>query len=397
MNDIKVVIDAGHGGSDPGAVANDTNEKDLNLMISKYMYDRFKELGIPVTLTRNTDETLTPDERVSKILSAYGDNKNVIVISNHINSAGGNSEAEGAEVIYALRNEDTLAKNILNELKNAGQKIRTVYQRRLPNDNSKDYYFIHRNTGNTEPVIVEYGYITNKEDLNRIKQNYKKYVDAVVKAVLETKNINISKPEENTKYNFSYVVKSGDSLWEIAMMFDTTVNEIKRLNSLNSDMIMPGETLILPYNNYFPYQVKSGDSLWIIAQKYNVDLDMLKMFNNLETDYLSVGRIIKIPSNTKNPRYIQTYVVKKKDTLWKIARMFNTTVDTIKRLNNLSSNLIRINQVLKLPTSEAYHTVKRGDTLWSIAKMHDMSVEELKRINNLKSDIISIGEKLIII
>ena len=397
MNDIKVVIDAGHGGSDPGAVANDTNEKDLNLMISKYMYDRFKELGIPVTLTRNTDETLTPDERVSKILSAYGDNKNVIVISNHINSAGENSEAEGAEVIYALRNEDTLAKNILSELKKAGQKIRTVYQRRLPNDNSKDYYFIHRNTGNTEPVIVEYGYITNKEDLNRIKQNYKKYVDAVVKAVLETKNINISKPEENTKYNFSYVVKSGDSLWEIAMMFDTTVNEIKRLNSLNSDMIMPGETLILPYNNYFPYQVKSGDSLWIIAQKYNVDLDMLKMFNNLETDYLSVGRIIKIPSNTKNPRYIQTYVVKKKDTLWKIARMFNTTVDTIKRLNNLSSNLIRINQVLKLPTSEAYHTVKRGDTLWSIAKMHDMSVEELKRINNLKSDIISIGEKLIII
>ena len=397
MNDIKVVIDAGHGGSDPGAVANDTNEKDLTLMISKYMYDRFKELGIPVTLTRNTDETLTPDERVSKILSAYGDNKNVIVISNHINSAGENSEAEGAEVIYALRNEDTLAKNILSELKKAGQKIRTVYQRRLPNDNSKDYYFIHRNTGNTEPVIVEYGYITNKEDLNRIKQNYKSYVDAVVKAVLETKNINISKPEENTKYNFSYVVKSGDSLWEIAMMFDTTVNEIKRLNSLNTDMIMPGETLILPYNNYFPYQVKSGDSLWIIAQKYNVDLDMLKMFNNLETDYLSVGRLIKIPSNTKNPRYIQTYVVKKKDTLWKIARMFNTTVDTIKRLNNLSSNLIRINQVLKLPTSEAYHTVKRGDTLWSIAKMHDMSVEELKRINNLKSDIISIGEKLIII
>ena len=397
MNDIKVVIDAGHGGSDPGAVANDTNEKDLTLMISKYMYDRFKEMGIPVTLTRNTDETLTPDERVSKILSAYGDNKNVIVISNHINSAGENSEAEGAEVIYALRNEDTLAKNILNELKNAGQKIRTVYQRRLPNDNSKDYYFIHRNTGNTEPVIVEYGYITNKEDLNRIKQNYKSYVDAVVKAVLETKNVNTSKPEENTKYNFSYVVKSGDSLWEIAMMFDTTVNEIKRLNSLNSDMIMPGETLILPYNNYFPYQVKTGDSLWIIAQKYNVDLDMLKMFNNLETDYLSVGRIIKIPSNTKNPRYMQTYVVKKGDTLWKIARMFNTTVDTIKRLNNLSSNLIRVNQVLKLPTSEAYHTVKRGDTLWSIAKMHDMSVEELKRINNLKSDIISIGEKLIII
>ena len=53
------------------------------------MYDRFKELGIPVTLTRDTDITLTPTERVNKILSAYGDDPNVIVISNHLNAGGG--------------------------------------------------------------------------------------------------------------------------------------------------------------------------------------------------------------------------------------------------------------------------------------------------------------------
>lgn len=52
------------------------------------MYDRFKELGIPVTLTRDTDITLTPTERVNKILSAYGDDPNVIVISNHLNAGG---------------------------------------------------------------------------------------------------------------------------------------------------------------------------------------------------------------------------------------------------------------------------------------------------------------------
>ena len=45
--DYKVVIDAGHGGSDPGAVANGVNEKDLNLRISQYMYERFREKGIP--------------------------------------------------------------------------------------------------------------------------------------------------------------------------------------------------------------------------------------------------------------------------------------------------------------------------------------------------------------
>ena len=103
-----VVIDPGHGGTDPGAVGNGLQEKDLNLLISQYMYDRFKELGVPVTITRDDDETLSPAERTERILTAYGNNPNVVVISNHINSGGGT----GAEVIYALRNTDTLAKSI---------------------------------------------------------------------------------------------------------------------------------------------------------------------------------------------------------------------------------------------------------------------------------------------
>ena len=69
------------------------------------MYDRFKELGIPVSITRDTDITLTPTDRVDKILSFYGNNPNVLVISNHLNAGKGS----GAEVIYALRNPSTLA------------------------------------------------------------------------------------------------------------------------------------------------------------------------------------------------------------------------------------------------------------------------------------------------
>lgn len=84
-----IVIDPGHGGSDPGAVANNLKEKDYSLLISKYMYDRFKELGIPVKLTRDTDITLSPRERTNKIKSFYGDGKDVIVISNHLNAGGG--------------------------------------------------------------------------------------------------------------------------------------------------------------------------------------------------------------------------------------------------------------------------------------------------------------------
>ena len=89
-NNLKgVVIDPGHGGNDPGAVANNQYEKDYSLKISKYMYDRFKELGIPVTLTRDTDVTLSPLDRTTKILDAYGDNPNVILVSNHLNAGGG--------------------------------------------------------------------------------------------------------------------------------------------------------------------------------------------------------------------------------------------------------------------------------------------------------------------
>ena len=146
MNNLKIVIDAGHGGTDSGAVSqNGIKEKDLTLKISKYMYDEFRKKGIPVTLTRSTDETISPSERTKRILNAYGNNPNVFVISNHINASGSETKgAEGAEVIYALRNSDSYAKNILQALGNEGQEMRKFYQRRLPSNPSKDYYFIHR-------------------------------------------------------------------------------------------------------------------------------------------------------------------------------------------------------------------------------------------------------------
>ena len=95
MDELKVVIDPGHGGSDPGAVANGKNEKDYTLMISQYMFERFNELGVPVTLTRDTDETLSPTERTQRILSAYGNSPDVVVISNHLNAGGANGKNVG--------------------------------------------------------------------------------------------------------------------------------------------------------------------------------------------------------------------------------------------------------------------------------------------------------------
>lgn len=73
-------------------------------------------------------------------------------------------------------------------------------------------------------------------------------------------------------------------------------------------------------------------------------------------------------------------------------------MDEIKRLNNLSSNTLTIGQVLIVPTTNNYQTyiVKRGDTLYSIARDYGVSVNDIKSLNNLSSNVISIGQDLLI-
>ena len=103
-----IVIDAGHGGSDPGAVSGTSLEKDYTLLISKYIYDRLKEMGIPVYITRDKDITLNPTDRVNEVLKAFGNNKDVVVISNHLNAGGANGKNVGkvSSVLFALKQKD---------------------------------------------------------------------------------------------------------------------------------------------------------------------------------------------------------------------------------------------------------------------------------------------------
>lgn len=398
----KVVIDPGHGGTDSGATGNNLLEKDYNLLISKYMYDRFKQLGVPVAITRDSDTTLSPTDRVNTILNKFGNSSDVILISNHVNSGGG----EGAEVIYALRNRDTLAKNILNNIGATGQETRKYYQRRLPSDTSKDYYFIHRNTGNLEPLIVEYGFIDNTKDVEFLKENYEELAEAVISAVANYIGVPYTPPED--LITNTYVVQKGDTLYSIANKLGTTVSELKKENNLTSNTLQIGEVLRVPTKEIYEeeeniYIVKKGDTLYSIAMANNTTVDELKKANNLTSNILSTGQLLKIPSALLPE---STYIVKKGDSLYSIANKYNTTIDELKRINNLTSNILSIGQVLKLPSDKASdvekeentisYTVQKGDSLYSIARKYDTTIDRIKDLNNLTTNLLSIGQVLLI-
>lgn len=417
------------------------------------MYDRFKQLGIPVAITRDSDTTLSPTDRVNTILNKFGNSSDAILISNHVNSGGG----EGAEVIYALRNKDTLAKRILENIGATGQETRKYYQRRLPSDTSKDYYFIHRNTGNLEPLIVEYGFIDNTKDVEFLKENYEELAEAVISAVANYIGVPYKAPnglitntyvvqKGDTLYSIAnklgttiselkkennltsntlqigqvlriptkeiyeeeenvYVVKKGDTLYSIAAANNTTVDELKRINNLTSNILSTGQLLKIP-SELLPettYTVKKGDSLYSIATKYNTTVDELKRINNLTSNTLSIGQVLKLPSDkvsdVEKEENTISYTVQKGDSLYSIARKYSTTIDKIKDLNNLTTNLLSIGQVLLIPTDtnlETTYTVQKGDSLYSIAKKYDTTVDRLKQLNNLSSNLLSIGQILIV-
>lgn len=398
----KVIIDPGHGGTDSGATGNNLLEKDYNLLISKYMYDRFKQLGIPVAITRDSDTTLSPTDRVNTILNKFGNSSDTILISNHVNSGGG----EGAEVIYALRNKDTLARRILENIGATGQETRKYYQRRLPSDTSKDYYFIHRNTGNLEPLIVEYGFIDDTKDVEFLKENYKELAEAVISAVANYIGVPYTPPEGITTN--TYVVQKGDSLYSIANKLGTTVSELKKENNLTTNTLQIGEVLRIPTKEIYEgeenvYIVQKGDTLYSIAAANNTTVDELKKANNLTSNILSTGQLLKIPSALLPE---STYIVKKGESLYSIANKYNTTVDELKRINNLTSNILSIGQVLKLPSDKVSdvekeentisYTVQKGDSLYSIARKYSTTIDKIKDLNNLTTNLLSIGQVLLI-
>lgn len=242
-------------------------------------------------------------------------------------------------------------------------------------------------------------------------------------------------------YASTHTVQKGDSLWEIATKYETTVSELKSLNNLKSDLLQvnqklkvtaaaePAKTVASTTGSSTTsnYVVKSGDYLGKIAKQFNTTVTDLKSLNGLKSDMIYVGQTLKVSGNagTTPPPPVTTpvsppanssatsvYTVVSGDTLGKIVLQFKMSVQELKTRNNLKSDMIYVGQKLTVtaqasvtppvstpappaaPVQTSEYIVKSGDTLGKISQQYKTTVQKLKQLNGLKSDMIYVGQKL---
>ncbi len=250
---------------------------------------------------------------------------------------------------------------------------------------------------------------------------------------------------------YNYMVKKGDTLAELSGKFKITVGELKRVNGLKRDKIYAGDIIFIPESvgeldhatadtsNNQEYKVVRGDTLLEIADKFGVSINDIKSANNLNKDKIKIGQNLIIPSFTltdhkvnqlKNevkipdgmhnhqPSAIQTseplppiqYIVKKGDTLNKIASNFGVTVNELIYSNGLSRTRLKTGVILKIPSTgtngiirnitlekpSIKYIVEDGDSIEELSKRFDVPIDSIKRANRITDDTVKAGEILII-
>lgn len=200
-------------------------------------------------------------------------------------------------------------------------------------------------------------------------------------------------------------MKKGDTLWDLSRKYDTTISKIKSENHLRSDIIYVGQTLSIngkstssksssSSSSSSTYKVKSGDSLWKISKKYGMTINELKKLNGLKSDLLRVGQVLKLKGSTSSSSSssskvssssTSTYKVKSGDSLSKIASKYGTTVSKLKSLNGLKSDVIYVNQVLKVKGTSTSSSKPASSSSSSSSKTSSTSLNVSKLVSDAKA------------
>lgn len=206
--------------------------------------------------------------------------------------------------------------------------------------------------------------------------------------------------------SFPYIIKSGDTLYKLAITYNTTVDAIMKINpGINPNRLQIGQKICIPDENTSPikcpvgsfaYTIKRGDTLYHLAITYNTTVEAIIRLNpGINPGNLQIGEVICIPRETppqKCPVGSFAYTIKRGDTLYNLAITYNTTVGDIMRLNpGIDPDNLQIGQVIciprttpppqKCPVGSFSYTIKPGDTLYNLAITYNTTVEAIMRLN----------------
>lgn len=149
-----------------------------------------------------------------------------------------------------------------------------------------------------------------------------------------------------------YTVKKHDTLFSLAKKYDVTVDQLKEKNELMSDKIYAGQALLVPHlesHNENNYSVQRGDTLYSLAKKYETTIAHLKQLNGLDSDQINIGQSILVPFEQTKSTVGELYTVVPGDTLWGVAHRFGVKQEVLAKSNDLKMDMLLIGQNLFIP------------------------------------------------
>ena len=274
---------------------------------------------------------------------------------------------KAGDTLYGISNQFGVSVTELAELNNiVGSNLQIGEVLKIPraSGTNPNNMFMYTVKGGDTLYGVAKRYNTTVQKI--IDLNYLKNTNLTVGQVLRIPETYTNIEDMILPNYINYVVKRGDTLYSIARDNNISIDTIIKDNALAGNVLQVGQTIRIRVPNtvieecigpdYTPpvstiptttYTVKRGDSLYSIANRYNTSVSELMKLNNLSSANLAIGQQLKIPTTSSGGSTgSQTYTVKSGDNLYAIARKFNTTVDSIKRKNNLTSNALQIGQKL---------------------------------------------------